>query len=115
MQFIGKNTKKQIVKALNENRKRTRYLIYTLFLAAVILFYGFGDYGLMRYFQLKNEYTAVQNELAELEAESAQLQHEEELLKNRDPEYLQKVAREKFGLVKPGEKIYKLVPNSDTR
>lgn len=76
----------------------------------VIYIYGFGNYGLYQYYQLHKEEKRLQTELAKLELESKQLEKEKQLLQKQDPDYLERIAREKFGLVKPGEKIYKLTP-----
>ena len=46
----------------------------------------------------------------ELEQDAVALAEEKQLLRKQDPEYLERIAREKYGLVKPGETIYELVP-----
>ena len=45
--------------------------------------------------------------LKELEVQRAQLLQEKERLEN-DPVYLEKVAREKLGLIKQGEVVYRV-------
>jgi cell division protein FtsB len=50
-----------------------------------------------------------QEHIKELEQESALLKKERQLLEE-DPVYLEKVAREKMGLIREGEVVYKLVP-----
>lgn len=56
--------------------------------------------------QKNHEYAA---RIVELEKQNSQMQIERERLKN-DPDYLEKVAREKMGLIREGEKVYKAVP-----
>ena len=44
-----------------------------------------------------------------LETRNKKLEEEQQFLKN-NPEYLEKVAREKMGLIRHGETVYKIVP-----
>lgn len=57
----------------------------------------------------KNQEYSVR--IKQLEKKNAQLLAERERLKN-DPEYLEKVARERMGLIREGEKVYKAVPEA---
>ncbi len=47
--------------------------------------------------------------IAELEAKNSELRRERQLLEN-EPVYLEKVGRERMGLVREGEMIYRLMP-----
>jgi len=49
-----------------------------------------------------------------LRSDTARLTAEVERLRT-DPEYIEQIAREKLGLVKPGERVYKLPPASGAR
>jgi len=51
---------------------------------------------------------AQADELARLQAENAAL--EERLARYRDPNRIERVAREEFGLVEPGEESYSVLP-----
>jgi len=53
-----------------------------------------------------------QQRIAELEAENEQLLEEKRKLED-DPAYLEKVAREKMGLIREGEVVYQLKPAVD--
>ncbi|MCK5014584.1 MAG: septum formation initiator family protein [Candidatus Omnitrophica bacterium] len=50
-----------------------------------------------------------QRRIEEMEAEKTRLLEEKRLLEE-DPDYLEKVAREKMGLIREGEVIYHLMP-----
>jgi cell division protein FtsB len=50
-------------------------------------------------------------QIADLEQENKKLLAEMKLL-DEDPEYLEKVAREKMGLIRQGEMVYKLRPGN---
>ena len=81
-----------------------------LFGFAVIMLITFlPSYTKMQDLKLKN-YAYAERILA-LTKRNAQLQEEMRLL-TTDPEYLEKVARQKMGLIRPGEKVYRMVPQA---
>ncbi len=56
--------------------------------------------------QINDDY---KKEILQLKKDNAKLKQEEQMLRH-DPDYLEKVAREKMGLIKEGETIYKFTP-----
>ena len=64
-----------------------------------------GDLGLGRYFALKGEYLQIQDEIQSLEKENARLRQDVESLKT-DPQTIEKLARERLGMVREGETVY---------
>ena len=81
-----------------------------LFSFAIIVFLLFlPSYTKMQDLRQKNSELA--KELRELKHQNAQLKRERALLEN-DPVYLEKVAREKMGLIREGEVVYKMVPQA---
>ena len=67
----------------------------------------FGDRGLINLWSLKKEKLEIQNEINDLRNQIAMLEKEEEKLKF-DEKYIEKIAREKFKMVKPGERVFKV-------
>jgi cell division protein FtsB len=70
-----------------------------------ILAYG-GSAG-VRVWQMRSEVDALERELAALRAETDRLTVAIDRLRT-DPEYVEQLARERLGLVKPGERVLKL-------
>ncbi len=70
----------------------------------------FNDMGLIRLFKLKKEQTSLQNEIDQLIAEEIMLNEEIEKLKT-DENYIQQIARQKFHMVKPNEKVFRVIDN----
>ena len=68
----------------------------------------FSDRGLINLWSLKKEKQQIQNEINDLRNQIAMLEKEEEKLKF-DEKYIEKIAREKFKMVKPGERVFKIV------
>lgn len=79
-----------------------------LFAFAVVMLIAFlPSYSKMQDLRIKNyEYA---KRIDELQQKNAQLELEKRMLET-DPEYLEKVARQKMGLIRPGEKVYRVVP-----
>ena len=77
--------------------------ILTVIIVAVFL----PSYTQMQELRQKNQ--EFLQRINDLEARNKQLEQERQFLKN-NPEYLEKVAREKMGLIRQGETVYKIVP-----
>ncbi len=81
---------------------------FILFVVAVVLFLAFlPSYQKMQDLAQKN--LECQQQIYELVDENRRLEEEKRLLEE-DPTYLEKVAREKMGLIREGEVIYKIAP-----
>ena len=70
----------------------------------------FDDLGLLKWYSLRKDRIRIQFEIDELIQREAQLTEEINKIKSDDT-YLEKIAREKFQMVKPGEKIFRVVDN----
>ena len=71
----------------------------------------FSDRGLINLWSLKKEKLEIQNEINSLRHQISMLEKEEEKLKF-DEKYIEKIAREKFKMVKPGERVFKITDSS---
>ena len=79
-----------------------------LIVAGCVSLIFFSDRGLINLWSLKNEKLEIQNEINRLRSQIAMLEKEEERLKF-DEKYIEKIAREKFKMVKPGERVFKVL------
>jgi cell division protein FtsB len=86
---------------------RIRVYLLLLFIIFVALLYSFffGDMGYLKYSELKRNEKKLLTEINQISQINNTLKFEIELLQ-KDPLYLEKYAKEKFGLVKPGEIIF---------
>ena len=82
-------------------------LLMVLIVAGCVPLIFFSDRGLINLWSLKNEKLEIQNEINSLRSQIAMLEKEEERLKF-DEKYIEKIAREKFKMVKPGERVFKV-------
>ena len=88
---------------------KRRFVVLWIIVGLLVLFAFLYLPGLSRYQELRQEEERISKELAELNHEITKLQEEKGLLQ-KDQAYLEKVVREELGLVRPGEMVYKLVP-----
>jgi cell division protein FtsB len=86
-----------------------RTLGVTALVLAAVVSVGFGGQSLTRVWQIKGEVETLERQISSLRAENAQLQAEVAQLRS-DPAAIEKLAREKLGFVKPGERVFKLPP-----
>ena len=83
-------------------------LLMVLIVAGCLSLVIFSDRGLIGLWALKKEKLEIQNDINNLRNQIAMLEKEEEKLKF-DEKYIERIAREKFKMVKPGERVFKVV------
>jgi cell division protein FtsB len=91
---------------LEESAKRG-FLIFLLIALFYVLF--FGEDGIFAYIRLKKEIKDNVARMRVIEEENLKMKRELERLKN-DKEYLEEIARKKYGLIREGEKVYRFEP-----
>jgi len=83
------------------------------YFTAIVLLIGltiiiWNEFGLLKLIQLKKQKYSQQNEIQLLVNQQIKLNTEISNLTN-NIEYIEKIAREKFMMAKPGEKIFRVV------
>ena len=91
-----------------------RALITTVLVAATVLTLTYGGQSLARVWQMKHEVESLEREIVSLRAETGRLTATVNRLRT-DPDFIEQVAREDLGLVKPGERVLKLPPSPGQR
>ena len=89
---------------------KKRVLRGIVLLASVILviIFFFGDHGIYQLIKINSERKRTQNLITELRLEIQNLENKKQNLQHND-EYLMKLAREKYGMVLPGEKMFRVI------
>lgn len=90
---------------LNLPLQKKMYVIPAGCLAFILFFTVFGDRGLLRIFELKQDKKKIEERLAENRADNEKLKREIVALKS-DRRYLESISRKDFGLVRSNEVIY---------
>ena len=85
--------------------QKKMYFIPLGCLAFILFFTVFGDKGLLRIFELKQDKNKIEARLADSKTENEKMKREIVALKS-DRRYLESIARKDFGLVRSNEVIY---------
>jgi cell division protein FtsB len=99
---------KNIVRYIYNKR---RLFIFMLILLLILAYAVFGKKGLLQRVDLELENRELQKKLKEEQEKTLMLQKEIDDLKTSDKK-IEKVAREKYGMTKEGEEIYKIMIDS---
>ena len=95
------------------SRKRIVIVAVLVGLLLAFLFVFAGPYGVINMMNINKEKKVLQNKISVLEKERSILTEEIRLLQTDNKE-IEKIAREQYGMAKPGEKVYKIVPADTT-
>jgi len=114
-------TKRSRSKATRSTRKsgglfdnKVAWISGAIILLILFQIFVMRDEGLYSLLQLKQEITDMEVHISRLEIEKAELESERDRLLN-DPDYLERIARERFRMAKPGEKVFHVVTETKKR
>ena len=87
-----------------------------LYIVSAMLFIGilylfFNPNGLIKYIKLKNEISTLNEDIEKLSLENTTLQNEIDSLKKEIPAKIEQVAREKYDMIKEGERVIEVKKN----
>lgn len=93
-----------------DNGKRLRILMLISFSFFIFLVIAaiFRDDGIIKTHQLNKKLDLLKLDIINMKKENDKIKSEIHTLK-RDPSYVEKIAREELGLVKPGEIVFEFV------
>ncbi|MCX8057249.1 MAG: septum formation initiator family protein [Ignavibacteria bacterium] len=89
------------------NFKRPFFWIALVIVLSFLLVMTFSNQGFYEHYLQQKKLAELEARIDSLKKVNDSLSVEIELLKN-NPEKIEKVAREKYGMIKPGEKVYKI-------
>ena len=100
--------KKSILITIAKAEKKLIQGLIFLFFFSLIIVFVFGDHGLYKLYKIKKKRKLVQDQITQLRIEREKIKVEKNKLEN-NLDYIEKIAREKYRMVKPGEKIFKVI------
>ena len=106
-----KNQKKILQKQIDETQKKLVRGALSLIGILMALTFIFGDHGLLQLYKLKKEKNKIQNHITNFREKKEKLVSEKHRLEN-DIDYIEKLAREKYRMAKPGEKVFKVIDSN---
>lgn len=87
------------------------FFILTIIAVAMIVFSIFAEKGLLTRFKFQSEKKKLEKQLEDEKKKQEELKKEVDEL-NNSTEKIEKIAREKYGMTKEGEQIYKIEVDS---
>ncbi|MBI3599701.1 MAG: septum formation initiator family protein [Nitrospinae bacterium] len=92
------------------NNKRLKIILFASlsFFIFLVLTAVFREDGIIKANRLNKKLELLKSDIGNLKRENEKLNREVYALKN-DPSYIEKIAREDLGLVKPGEVVFEFV------
>ncbi len=105
-------TSRAIRESFAETQKKVIRGVLFLIAITLLIVFVFGDHGIFQLYKLKRERAKIQKHISELRENREILISEKNRLEN-DLEYIEKLAREKYRMAKPGEKVFKVVPKEN--
>ena len=94
------------------NRKRNLFRVMLIIAAAFLIVLVLGKYNVFTIWRFQQQKTELENKVQALKIENQRLTDQIEALKN-DPQVIEKIAREKFGMVGRDEVIYRILADSN--
>jgi len=73
------------------------------------LFILFNEFGLLKYLRLKKEVSEYKREMQIVNEENKSLRNEVDSLERKVPAKIEKTAREKYGMIRKGEKTIEII------
>jgi cell division protein FtsB len=106
--FYRKDRKKIDLRGILKKIKKNKRAVLGLLVGIpLVLFLLFGSHGIIQRIRLQNQKADLEAKIQQAELDTKQLQAESKALDN-DNKAIEKVAREKYGMIREGEKVYKV-------
>lgn len=90
------------MKLLKSNK--VKFLFIVLLCVAGGSYLLFNEKGIIRYVELKNEVDDLNEQIELLEQENIKLENQIDSLRKKIPAIIERTAREKYDMIRPGEK-----------
>jgi len=106
-QYYRKARSKHVVREWLKKIWKNKPLRLTLLIAVPFFFFiTFSNKGVLQRLRLESEKRVMQQKILQARQDQIQLQRQSRAL-DSDPKTIEKVAREKYGMVRDGETVYK--------
>jgi len=92
----------------SSNKNKISRYAFILLLLIGLGFLIFNNSGYIKYLKLKSEVKEIRKEESQKELENKNLQAEIDSLEKKNSTKVEQIAREKYGMMKKGEKIIKI-------
>lgn len=90
-------------------RSRLIWILWIAVAIGSIILISIGDYGLLKMLKIQRDRDQILGQVDDIKQEIGRIETKIEKIQT-DSAYIEKEARERLGMSKPGEKIYRTVP-----
>lgn len=94
--------------AFFKDRKFKAYVIFVLLFCGVVFLF-FNETGVFKYAKLEKEVNSLNEQVIKLQKDNKDLEAEIDSLQRKVPAKIEKIAREKYGMKRPGEKSIEVI------
>jgi len=81
-----------------------KYIVFVLLFLSGLMYLLFNESGVIKYLKLKEQVLLLNEQISDVDKENKSMQSEIDSLKNKVPAKIERVAREKYGMIRKGEK-----------
>ena len=92
---------------ITSRRRIKKIFLFFLFILFILLFIT-GQRGTYQLYKFSRQANELEIEIAKISEEIKRLEREKDKI-NNDPEYIEKIAREKYKMKKEGEQVYQII------
>jgi cell division protein FtsB len=98
---------------LKENKSSSlsfiKYIAFAVLFIAGFMYLVFNESGVIKFLKLKGQVVLLNQQISDVDKDNKRLQSEIDSLKNKVPAKIEKIAREKYGMIRKGEKTIKII------
>jgi cell division protein FtsL len=87
---------------------KLKYIVFSLFFLGGFLYLFFNESGVIKFLKLKQQVKSLNEQISDVDKDNKRLQAEIDSLKNKVPAKIERIAREKYGMIRKGEKTIKV-------
>jgi cell division protein FtsL len=88
---------------------KLKYFLFAALFIAGFIYLLFNKSGIIKYLKLKQQVKSLNEQISDVDKDNKQLQAEIDSLKNKVPAKIERIAREKYGMIRKGERTIKMI------
>jgi cell division protein FtsB len=93
---------------ISSSMSKLKYIVFAVLFIAGLTYLIFNESGVGKYLKLKQQVNVLNDQVSDADKDNKKLQAEIDSLKNKVPAKIEKTAREKYGMIRNGEKTIKI-------
>jgi cell division protein FtsB len=92
----------------SSSMSKLKYIIFAVVFFAGLIYMIFNESGVIKYLKLKQQVKSLNEQVSDVDKDNKRIQAEIDSLKNKVPAKIERIAREKYNMIRKGEKTYKV-------